>query len=267
MLRTPLATISGNRRRGKELTPYKRGDIIGRYTGGATRQVIAYATETPISTVDYTIDTANQRPNGHSKPRTGRPKKLSIRDERYIIRVARTDPRTTYARIKLQCGLDCSRATIYRLLKEYGLINWLAKKRPLLTPEVAVKRLAWCLERRHWRFDEWMKIIWSDECSVERGTGKSRQWVFRFPHEKWKKEMIQPVKKGKDVSVMVWGAFRGSDQSNLVRLARDSDAKRNGYTAASYMDVLDEELPTIFEPGLLFMQDNAPIHTAKAVRE
>jgi hypothetical protein len=38
---------------------------------------------------------------------------------------------------------------------------------------------------------------------VERGKGKKQEWVFRTPQQKWDKEMIQPVKKGKDVSVMV----------------------------------------------------------------
>lgn len=53
---------------------------------------------------------------------------------------------------------------------------------------------------------------------------------------------------------MVWGIFYGrGEQSGLLRLGRDPDVKRNGYTAASYVGVLDKELPTLFEPGLLFM--------------
>ena len=64
---------------------------------------------------------------------------------------------------------------------------------------------------------------------------------------------------------MVWAAFVGKEQSNLVRMARDPDAKRNGYTAASYVDLLNEEIPTIWEPGLFFMQDNAPIHTTRII--
>jgi hypothetical protein len=45
--------------------------------------------------------------------------------------------------------------------------------------------------------------MWSDECSVERGKGKAVTWVFRTPTQKYDKEMIDPYKKGKDVSVMV----------------------------------------------------------------
>ena len=123
MPRTPLGPVSGNRRRGPELTPYKRGEIIGKYNAGVICQNIAHILETPKSTIDYTINQASTRPNGESKPRTGRPPKLSDRDKRHVIRVTRMDPRITYARLKLQYGLDCSTDTIYRVLKEYGLTN------------------------------------------------------------------------------------------------------------------------------------------------
>ena len=50
-------------------------------------------------------------------------------------------------------------------------------------------------------------------------------------------------------------------------MTRDPVAPRGGYSANSYVEVLEENMPTIYEPGLLFMQDNAPIHTARKVRE
>jgi hypothetical protein len=49
-------------------------------------------------------------------------------------------------------------------------------------------------------------------------------------------------------------------------MARDTEAKKGGYTAQSYIDVLEEQMPRCWQPGLIFMQDNAPIHTAYAVR-
>ena len=267
MLRTPLGPISSNRRRGPELTPYKRGIINGAHKNGCTPKYIAGAENTSLNTVKKTILHASQHPNGVSKPRSGRPPTTTVRDRRIVIRIAWVNPRITYQKLQEESQLDISRSTFYRILREYGLKNWLAKQRPLLTPEVAAIRLAWCLERRSWKWEEWSKVIWSDECSVERGSGKERAWVFRFPHEKWTKKMIQPKKKGKGVSVMVWGAFYGvGEQSNLLWLGRDPDAKRNGYTARSYIGCLEDQLPSMWEPGLLFMQDNAPIHTSRLAR-
>ena len=70
--------------------------------------------------------------------------------------------------------------------------------------------------------------------------------------------MIQPYKKGKDVSVMVWAAFWGNSRSNLVKLSCDSTAQR-GNSANSYLQILDENLRGIWESGLTFMQDNSSI--------
>lgn len=49
-------------------------------------------------------------------------------------------------------------------------------------------------------------------------------------------------------------------------MERDIDAKKNGYTQNSYLKVLEDNIPTLWEPGLIFMQDNAPIHTAKRIK-
>ena len=44
-------------------------------------------------------------------------------------------------------------------------------------------------------------------------------------------------------------------------------ASRGGYSVSSYIEVLEDNIPTIYESGFFFMQDNAPIHTARKVRE
>jgi transposase len=118
-----------------------------------------------------------------------------------------------------------------------------------------------------WSFEEWATIIWSDECSVERGAGARRTWVWRTPSQKWDKEMIDTYKKGKDISVMVWGAIWVGGRSDLYIMDRDEASKKNGYSANSYVEVLEDQLPTIWSPGMLFMQDNASIHTAKVVKD
>jgi transposase len=112
--------------------------------------------------------------------------------------------------------------------------------------------------------------MWSDECSAEWGKGKSGEWVFCTPTQKWQKEMVTTYKKGKDISVMVWACIWWKDdmvrKSDLVIMERDPESKRNGYTAQSYIDVLDDQMLRCWEPGLIFMQDNAPIHTSHIVR-
>ena len=67
----------------------------------------------------------------------------------------------------------------------------------------------------------------------------------------------------KTFSIMIWGAFWGSERSNLYLLDRNFEFKKHGYSAVSYIQILDHNLADIWEPGLVFMQDNASIHRAR----
>ena len=78
--------------------------------------------------------------------------------------------------------------------------------------------------------------------------------------------MIQAYTKGKACTVMVWAAFCASRQSQLAFMPSDPEAKKGGVTSAIYLEILQDELPTLWEPGLLFMQDNAPIHKGAPVK-
>ena len=150
MPRTPLATISGNRPHGHELSPFQRGFLVGQAAQGRSYYGIAKATNLGKNTVRQAILNTSLQHNGELRPRTGRPSIVTDRDRRHIIRIARINPRASYQELKEKIGHNFSQSTAYRILKDYGLTNWIIKQRPLLTPEVAAKRLVWCLERRVW---------------------------------------------------------------------------------------------------------------------
>lgn len=63
---------------------------------------------------------------------------------------------------------------------------------------------------------------------------------------------------------MVWAAW-GERWSDLYELARDFETKKIGYPANSYIELLDDNLLLIQQPGLILMRDSVPIHKAKKV--
>ena len=65
---------------------------------------------------------------------------------------------------------------------------------------------------------------------------------------------------------MIWAAIWGDQKCDTFALNRDFESEKFGYTANSYIELLEECLLAIWEPGLLFMQDNAPIHKAKKTK-
>lgn len=133
MQRTPLVEIDGNGRLNTESNSFERGLIFGAAALGHGPTEIGEYLNVPTNTVKTTLQRRSNLDNGVSKPRSGRPNKVSERDKRRIIRIARSDPKITYAQLALEARVQCSRNTLYRTLEEYGLTNWVAKKRPLLS--------------------------------------------------------------------------------------------------------------------------------------
>ena len=66
---------------------------------------------------------------------------------------------------------------------------------------------------------------------------------------------------------MFWGAFAWGIRTQLFELVGDEFSDRKGVTGATIRSTLSEALPTIVEPGMVFMQDNAPLHTSHVVQK
>ncbi len=59
-------------------------------------------------------------------------------------------------------------------MKEKKIEKHRQRPKPLLTGEHKSKRLNWALEHENWTYEDWAKVVWSDECSVELGSGHGR---------------------------------------------------------------------------------------------
>ena len=83
--------------------------------------------------------------------------------------------------------------------------------------------------------------MWSDECSVERGKEGEIVWVWGMSEDKWKPSHVTTCKKGKGMRVMVSAAFWGEgERSDLLILERDFESKKHGYSANSYLTLLED---------------------------
>ncbi|TKA70157.1 hypothetical protein B0A49_13150, partial [Cryomyces minteri] len=227
-----------------ELTPAARGYILGKISEGRKPRELARSIGVPQSTISDTIQKSTIRTNQTSQHRVGRPRSYSDREERRIVIAARKYPTIRYANIKQEANVEISNETIRGILKKHYIFHWISKKRPFLTKQTAKVRLDWARARVSWTEEQWKNIMWSDECSVERGSGKKPVWIWGTPSQKWEKDFITEHRTGKEISVM-----------------------HNGYSAGSYVEVLEDQLPEYYKPGMKFMQDNARIHTAKATKE
>ena len=224
--RAPLTPISGNKTPRKELNILTKGEILGQAKLGATLTEISRNLNVPRSTVYGVLDRLHTTPSGVSKSRSGRPPVITPRAARTLVRTVRAEPKITWRKLKQDTGIDLDSRTLKHTLEANGISHWLALKRPKLTAEIALLRLNWAKNHEHWTVEEWRKVIWSDEASVARGSGKGKEWAFGTLEQKWDRDKLQELTKGKAFRIMIWGAFWGSGKSELY-LLREIGSPKN----------------------------------------
>src|SRR5579862_6871117 len=151
----PLGLVSGNRLFNCELTLYQRGIAIGMDFKGAKSSEIEVALDCYHGALQSTLKLAQLRNEGQYQTRAGAPKSYTEADERNLLRHIRKNPKDSYAQVQKGCEMKCSKSTIKRIIVKYGIHNWRARKRPILTEENAALRLAWCLAHQYVSPEEW----------------------------------------------------------------------------------------------------------------
>jgi transposase len=273
-----LQELDQNVRRGPNLTIAQRNQIIGMLHSGATVAEAANAYGRTERCIRNLKKKHNITGTTQDRPRSGRPPMLSLHQKKIIYRKARTAPKIEYSALAEVAVLmnpegtpskAPSRTTLWRLLKRKGLTNCRCKKRPKLNAKHAQERMKF---QKRWRRFPWGRrtVKFSDECSIQKGSGSNNEWCFRFPWEKWKKEMLTECSTSRKPAQMVWGSVwldeRGRPhRSELVIMDRDSDAPKGGYSAKSYIEALTKGLLPYWRRSQYFMQDNAGIHRSHAV--
>ncbi len=119
--RRPLGEIDGKARRGIELSPFDRGQIIATRREGGSWNYIADKFKIARSTIRSTVSANPLRTQGHSLKRSGRPPKWNVRDERRILKYARANPKHTWAEIMTALALPFSKRTYQRIVKKHHI--------------------------------------------------------------------------------------------------------------------------------------------------
>jgi transposase len=136
------------------LTPYKRGLLVGAKISGSSPAEIARTFNLKDSTVRTTLQRAQERDDGHSKPRSGQPRCMSDREERILIRHIRLNPRDTFDQVKTATKLKISTSTIKNICRKVGISYWRAKKWPALTEKAVEARFEWAKAYKDWTIEQ-----------------------------------------------------------------------------------------------------------------
>ena len=200
-------------------------------------------------------------------PRSGRPRKLTLREERLIRRASLHDRTLTVNNIRAKLAKNGSRLTVNRILIKYSLKCRVAKRKPLLNKRQRSARHEWACRFRHWDFHHWRKVCFSDE-SIFRCFSNSRTVkIRRTSSEAYSSScLVSTVKHGPQVHV--WGIIGPYDVGPL-KLVKGNLNSRKYQT-----DILeDPPIKTVCQAiqfpmkDGIFQQDKTPAHWSMSTQK
>ena len=102
------------------------------------------------------------------QPRSGRPYKVTPEMEQQLVSFVTANTanrRLAWDEIPSRLGWDCSGDTIKRVCQRLGYFKRLARRKFGISLKNQALRLQWCLEHRNWTYDDWFRVLWTDESS------------------------------------------------------------------------------------------------------
>lgn len=249
--------------KGKELTEFERGEIVGLRKAKHSIREIAEILKRSRKTVENAINDYFKKNKTSAAQRSGRPKKLSERDDRQIIKIIKKNPKSTINEVIQELdklNISVSDKTIRNTLHSKNYYGRKAIKKPLISEKNRKKRLGWCNFRKFWN-EEWNKIIFSDESRFEIFQNDSNDWVWRKPEQKYNIECLNPTVKKSD-GIMVWGCFTKNKMGPLILIDGTLNAEKYIKILGQYLIPFINELKNNNNEEFIFQEDNAPCHTA-----
>ncbi|GFX71588.1 transposable element Tcb2 transposase [Trichonephila clavipes] len=203
----------------RHLDAFTRGRIIGKLEEG--RSVTSVAAEfgiahSIVSRLWRQFQTTGTAIRGFS---SGRPRGTTPADDRYIVLQARRNRRQTageIARYTTQAtGRPISRFTVARRLHGGGLFA----RRPVrcvpLTPAHRRRLSLWCREHWNWRYNEWGRVLFTDERIFSLSSDSHRILIWRERGSRNHPSNIIERDRYGGCDVLVWGSIMLGSRTGL----------------------------------------------------
>jgi transposase len=252
----------------RKLSGFDRGRAIGWVQDGVPKREVARRLQVSMSVIVRLTQRFNATGSVQERPRTGRPKKTTQREDRYISRQALQTRTASASNIRRQLlaanNNNVSEQTIRRRLHGFQLRSRRPAVRPRLTQAHRVARLAFSRQHLRWTRQQWATVLFSDESRFMLNHNDGRLRVWRRPRERFIDATVQERVAHGGGSVMVWGAFSLHHRTPLHRV-------QGNLTGLRYRDEILRPfgLPTLHQmgPHAIFQDDNARPHRARVVND
>lgn len=243
--------------RGKPLSEAERVKVKIYAEGGLSHNEIAKK----INKSQNCVSNFLRNENTYGKNMKGGTYRATSATERRAIVRSASNSKESAAKIKEKVGSKASLATVKRVIQNAKHLKRLKlQKKPPLNPLRKEHRLKFAENYMTWK-DEWKRVVFSDEKKFNLDGPDGFNYYF---HDLRKEKLYLEQNHSCAGGVMVWGAISYYGTVELQFLS----TKMN---AVNYKGVLEKAFPLfndIFGPiSWTFQHDNAPIHTARLVKQ
>ncbi len=144
-------SLAPNRKSRGSLNYLQRLSIVQELLNGVPPRVLAERFDCHRNTIRNTFIRWKKHRNFDSRPKQGRPPRLTSRQRRALFRYIRREPTRAWGEVLLWCertfGRRVSRNTVRRILKKTKLGHWRSCKRIFLNKKAIIERNRFW---RHW---------------------------------------------------------------------------------------------------------------------
>ncbi|GBL99321.1 hypothetical protein AVEN_165782-1, partial [Araneus ventricosus] len=150
-----------------------------------------------------------KRPNSAAtKQRSGRPRTFSESEERWIVRQAHINPKTSAVKLTLKCKSRFRKSvnpeTVRNVLKKHNYHGRVPRRKPYISKTNLKARLAFAKMYVKQPTEFWKNVIFVDEskCNIFGSDGKQKVW--HTPNTALHIKNLRPTVKYGGANQLVW---------------------------------------------------------------
>lgn len=201
------------------------------------------------------------------KARSGRPRKISDRQKRRMVRTVRVNPQTSTKDLQHHLaadGVTVHRSTIRRTLHKEMLYARVMQRKPFLRPQHKQSRLRYAKAHLDKPASFWNKVLWTDETKIELFGHNKGRYAWRKKNTAFQEKHLLPTVKYGGGSIMLWGCVASAGTGNLVKVEGHMDSTQ--YQQILETNVQESVTKLKLRRGWIFQQDNDPKHCSKSTK-
>jgi transposase len=149
------------------LSPIERSAAVVLTRIGETQQQAAEQIGCTRKTVAHWQHHFDDKKSVLDEERGGRPRETTENEDEDIVFISMVDHFFTPREILHELNLNISARTVDRRLQKSGLFGRVARRKRVFTEEEMKKRLAFAEGYKHWKKEDWERVLFADESIIQ----------------------------------------------------------------------------------------------------